>query len=97
VILARVAFTNMSDLLLLSLNVYTIVSIYIIDFIKEASSLSSPTVMFVITVQFYSSFGFTFPFCRAMLCMQARPMPLCGVCLSVCPSVRHVSEFCQNE
>ena len=83
-ILARVAFTNMSDLLLLSLNVYTILSIYIIDFIEEASSLSSPTVMFVITVQFYSSFGFTFPFCRAMLCKRV----LCRYAVSVYLSVR---------
>jgi len=78
VILARVAFTNMSDLLLLSLNVYTIVSIYIIDFIKEASSLSSPTVMFVITVQFYSSFGFTFPVMYTVL----SSLDACG-CLGV--------------
>ena len=29
--------------------------------------------------------------------MQARPVPSCGVCLSVRPSVRHVRGFCQND
>ena len=86
-ILARVAFTNMSDLLLLSLNVYTIVSIYIIDFIKEASSLLSPTVMFVITVQFYSSFVFTFPFAARCYASASYAVMRClSICLSVCPS-----------
>jgi len=32
-------------------------------------------------------------FCRAMLCISARPMPSCGVCLCVC----HVRELRQNE
>ena len=29
--------------------------------------------------------------------MQAWPMPSCGVCVSVRPSVRHIRELCQNE
>jgi len=29
--------------------------------------------------------------------MQAQHMPSCGVCLSVCLSIRHVREFCRNE